>query len=97
MGIQVFFRWAVFFGLPVMQTGTGWGQDYPNKPVRSVTAAPGSSSDLDARLVAQGTAGFLGQQVIVDNRAAIVAAEVVSRAAPDAIKDIYLKRPAALM
>jgi len=44
------------------------GQDYPNKPVRMVTAAPGAAGDFVARLVALGLTDSWGQQVIVENR-----------------------------
>ena len=50
-----------------------WAQgagDYPNKPIRIYTGSAGGSNDAAARLIAQGISGPLGQQVIVDNRAA---------------------------
>jgi len=60
------------------------GQDYPNRPVRVVTSAAGGGSDFAARMVAQGIAGPLGQQVIVDNRtSSILSSEFVSKAPPD--------------
>ena len=52
----------------VLRAGMVAGQDYPNKPVRIVTAAAGGGSDFTARLIAQGISGPLGQPVIVDNR-----------------------------
>jgi len=58
-------------------------QDYPARPVRIVTSPAGGGSDLVARLIARGIAPLLGQQVIVDNRPAILAPEVVAKAAPD--------------
>ena len=58
------------------------GQNFPVKPVRIVTVAPGSANDLVARLVAQELKGPFGHPVIVDNRGTI-AAEVVSKAVPD--------------
>ena len=59
-------------------------QDYPNRPVRVVTSAAGGGSDFAARMVAQGIAGPLGQQVIVDNRgSAILSSEFVSKAPAD--------------
>ena len=63
--------------------GAAIGQDYPTRPVRIVTSPPGGGSDLAARLIARGISGPLGQQVIVDNRPAILAPEVVAKAAPD--------------
>ena len=60
------------------------GQEYPSKPVRIVTSGAGGSSDLIARMVAEGITGSLGQQVIVDNRpSGVIPGQVVSQAAPD--------------
>jgi tripartite-type tricarboxylate transporter receptor subunit TctC len=58
-------------------------QDYPVRPVRIVTSPAGGGSDLVSRLIARGISPLLGQQVIVDNRPAILAPEVVAKAAPD--------------
>ena len=70
-------------GVMVLGAGVVSGQDYPNKPVRIVAGAPGSGSDFVARMIAQGISGPLGQPVIVDNRIAILSAELVSKAPPD--------------
>jgi tripartite-type tricarboxylate transporter receptor subunit TctC len=60
------------------------GQQFPTKPIRIVTAEPGGTTDFAARLFAQELSARLGQQVIVENRATgIIAAEIVSKAAPD--------------
>ncbi|MBI3936186.1 MAG: tripartite tricarboxylate transporter substrate binding protein [Betaproteobacteria bacterium] len=58
-------------------------QSYPSKPVRIVTSQPGGTSAFVARMLAQGLAGPLGQQVIVDNRVAVIAIEAVAKAPPD--------------
>ena len=64
--------------------GTAGSQDYPNKPIRIVTSAPGGGADFVARFVAQGLGGRLGQQVIVDNRGSgIVVGEIVAKAPGD--------------
>ena len=63
---------------------TALGQDYPNKPVRFVTSAAGGGSDFTARMIAQGVAGAMGQQIVVDNRnSSILSSEAVSKAPPD--------------
>ena len=59
------------------------GQEFPSKPVRIVTAGTGGGGDFAARLIAQGIAGTLGQQVVVDNRGGVISAEVVRVAPPD--------------
>ena len=62
----------------------GIEREFPHKPVRIVTTAPGGGSDAAARLLAMGLAAPLAQQVIVDNRAGGVGAvETVARAQPD--------------
>lgn len=60
---------------------------YPVRPIRWVTStAAGSGSDVVARILSPRLSELLGQQVGVDNRpgaSGLIAAELVSRAAPD--------------
>ena len=60
---------------------------YPERPVRLIVPSePGGGTDTSARIIVPKLAEYLGQQVIVDNRAgagAIIGAELASRAAPD--------------
>src|SRR5262252_2353090 len=68
----------------VLYAPNGSAQDYPAKPVRIVTTPPGGGSDIVARIIAQGIAGPLGQQVVVDNRASgVVASDFVAKSPPD--------------
>jgi tripartite-type tricarboxylate transporter receptor subunit TctC len=70
-------------GLMVMAAGIACGQEYPNKPIRIVTASPGSGSDGVARLIAQGVSGPLGQPVIVENRPSALTGDFAMKALPD--------------
>jgi len=60
---------------------------YPAKPIRMVVPfAPGGSTDLVGRMIAQKLADLLGQSVFVDNRAGgatNIGAEFAARSAPD--------------
>jgi tripartite-type tricarboxylate transporter receptor subunit TctC len=64
--------------------GCAGAQDYPNKPIRLVTAAPGGGADFMARQLAQGIAGPLGQPVIVENRGSgIIQGDFLAKSPPD--------------
>ena len=72
--------------MTIAGAGLASAQDYPipNKPLRILTAGVGGGSDFSSRMVAQGLAPALGQQVIVDNRAAgVIPGQIVSQAPPD--------------
>jgi len=67
-----------------LAAGSAVAQNYPNRPIRAVTAAVGGGIDFTARLVAHGLTTGFGQQVIVDNRGGTgVAQGTVAKATPD--------------
>ena len=80
--------WMFAFAASTFCSPITLAQTYPTKPIRIVTGGAGGSTDLAARLIAQGLSLALGQQVVVDSRGAgtaggAVPAEIVSKAAPD--------------
>ena len=62
-------------------------QSYPDKSIRLIApSSAGGPVDVIARIVAQGWAEVLGQQIVIDNRAGaagLIGAEMVAKAAPD--------------
>lgn len=68
----------------VFGAGVASGQNFPNKPIRIVTSEAGGGNDVQARLIAQGLTGALGEQVIVENRpSGIIPGDIVSKAQPN--------------
>jgi tripartite-type tricarboxylate transporter receptor subunit TctC len=62
-------------------------QRYPERPVRLVVGfAPGGSTDVTARIIAERLTAAFGQQVIVDNRSGAggnIGADIVAKSNPD--------------
>lgn len=69
--------------MSVLAAGVACAQDYPAKLIRIVTSPPGGSNDFVTRLLMKGLMEKPGWQIVVDNRATILAPEVVMRTAPD--------------
>ena len=89
MRIPAFFAAGIAAGAAlVVAPGESIAQsNYPNKPIRLIVGfAPGGSTDIVARIVAQRLTERLGQTVIVDNRAGAggtIGADATAKAAPD--------------
>ena len=68
-------------------TGAAFAQAYPNKVVRlQIPFAPGGTTDIVGRVIAEPLGKALGQTVIVENRAGgggVVGATEIARAVPD--------------
>ena len=86
-----FFQGIFSFGLVVLGSGavsvdaasTNAASDFPNRPIRLVTAPAGGSNDIAARIIALGIAGPIGQPVIVENRPSLMSKDIAARAQPD--------------
>ena len=73
--------------LPVVAITGAFAATWPERPVRIiVTSQPGGGSDTTFRVLEPRLTAYLGQQVIVENRAGVsgnIGAEAIARATPD--------------
>ena len=81
-------RYALLLAAALAGTGSAWAQaEWPSKPVRIVVPfAPGGTTDLTARIVAEQLGQSFKQNFIVENKAGAggnVGANEVAKAAPD--------------
>lgn len=77
---------TIALGVLCAAPGVAGAQEYPVRPLRIVTGAPGSTAEFAARMLGQGFADAFGQSAVVDPRStggATIFGEIVVRAAPD--------------
>lgn len=87
MNLRVRQALLVCAAIAAMAPHTVFSQAYPTRPVRLIAAsAPGGTSDILARLLAQQLTTELGQTFVVENRAGasgIIGTDLVAKAPPD--------------
>ena len=84
-------RWLAILGVGILALASPHGalaqEKFPSKPIKIITAfAPGSATDIIARILAEQLRIDLGQSVVVENKPGafgIVAIEEMARSRPD--------------
>ncbi|WMD19631.1 tripartite tricarboxylate transporter substrate binding protein [Achromobacter seleniivolatilans] len=80
------YRWLAAGAMAIAMTNAAHAA-WPERPITLIIpAAPGGTTDIAARLIADKLGAKLGQQVIVENRAGaagIIGAQTLARAKPD--------------
>ena len=78
--------------LPVLRSAHAQ-RNFPDRPIRLVVPfGPGTATDTLARQLSAGTQAFLGQPIVIENRAganAIIGTEAAARSVPDGYTLLY--------
>jgi len=79
---------AIFAAIALALAGGAWAQgSYPSRPISLVVGfAPGGGTDITARTIAKKLTEYMGQSIVVENRAGAggnIATDMVAKANPD--------------
>jgi tripartite-type tricarboxylate transporter receptor subunit TctC len=84
------YRWSYLLAAVFFLTASGcdlFAQDYPNRPVRVIVPySAGGGTDITMRTVQERISAFLGQQIVIENRAGggtLIGTKAVEKATPD--------------
>jgi tripartite-type tricarboxylate transporter receptor subunit TctC len=92
---------SVLFSVLFAAAPAALSQAYPTKPVRLVVPySAGGASDIIGRIVAQKLPEFLGQPVVIDNRAGaggLIGTDTVAKAAPDGYTLLLTSTPHVIL
>lgn len=79
--------WKALLSALVFSAGSAWAQDFPVKPIRLVVPfGAGTTTDIVARVMAEGMGRVLGQALVIENRAGAgggIGSDLVAKAPAD--------------